>query len=551
MRKDILTIACLCVLCISGCKKETLGESAGRRQMEVDVTGRNYSTKAGETDQSDGELLCTKHFVTQGGDTLFISAYLSDLEDYFPVQEESSDESTKGVPIYFNEDNKNLGSEYGIINTTVYDASGIYVSKDKDKVGSEMKNVSISWGDEKWSFDKQYYWPNEGGDLYFCSLAPVELLSGDSPLITDVEWNKSDSRKMTFKYSMPEPAVSEPYCDAEHQMDILVGVDKNNKDESSKAHISLYHALTGVRFVMGETLDDMPSKLTSVSLNNFYSKGTATFDPAVVFDSTHPKVTWSELSELKNFTQGFPDYASWSEGNSFDTSPDKSKTFMVIPQKLDNNAELAIYLASALHPEVLKLSVIASEETSLKDWSNYAGKMITFRISSYVGLVSVKVEDTCNEEAGAKSNIEITNDGNADIFVRAEIVGNWINEDGEVLASWKEDNSYGSFVTSRGTDSDLSEVLDQNWEKAADGFYYYKYYIRPGQILKHNMFDTFTLTGKPIDTSGSWSGQVKMQIYGLEMAILVQAVRADNSKTAAKLAWGNSNIGFLSFEEDK
>lgn len=547
MRKDILTIACLCVLCIAGCKKETLGESAGRRQMEVDVTGRNYSTKAGETDQSDGELLCTKHFVTQGGDTLFISAYLSDLEDYFPVQEESSDESTKGVPIYFNEDNKNLGSEYGIINTTVYDASRIYVSKDKDQVESEMKNVSILWGDEKWSFDKQYYWPNEGGDLYFCSLAPVELLSGDSPLITDVEWNKSDSRKMTFKYSMPEPAVSEPYCDAEHQMDILVGVDKNNKDESSQAHISLYHALTGVRFVMGETLDDMPSKLTSVSLNNFYSKGTATFDPA----STHPKVTWSELSELKNFTQGFPDYDGWVEDNSFDTSSDKSKTFMVIPQELDENAELAIYLASGLHPEVLKLSVIASEETSLKDWSNYAGKMITFRINSYVGLVSVKVTDDCDTANGVKSNIEIENDGNADIFIRAELVGNWINEDGEVLASWKEDNSYGEFESAAGTkNANLASVLDENWEKAADGFYYYKYYVKPGNVLKHNMFKTFTLKSKPVDADGQWEGEVKMQIDALELSILVQAVRAESDKKSAIDAWGSANVGFLTNTAD-
>lgn len=357
---------------------------------------------------------------------------------------------------------------------------------------------------------------------------------------------------MTFKYSMPEPAVSEPYCDAEHQMDILVGVDKNNKDESSsKAHISLYHALTGVRFVMGETLTDMPSKLTSVSLNNFYSKGTATFDPDVVFDSTHPKVTWSELSELKNFTQGFPDYDGWVEDNSFDTSSDKSKTFMVIPQKLHDNAELAIYLASGLHPEVLKLSVITSEETSLKDWSKYAGKMITFRINSYMGLVSVKVTDDCDTANGVKSNIEIENDGNADIFIRAELVGNWINEDGEVLASWKEDNSYGEFESAAGTkNANLASVLDENWEKAADGFYYYKYYVKPGNVLKHNMFKTFTLKSKPVDAEGQWAGEVKMQIDALELSILVQAVRAESDKKSAIDAWGSANVGFLTNTAD-
>lgn len=559
MKKNLFLLAAVCFVSIAGCKKEDF-ELTSSDRMEVDVSGISYTryTKAGEDCSSDGELLCTKKFVTQEGDTLYVSAYLSDLDDYLPQQ---NAEETKGVPIYFNGENNNLGTLYGELNTTVYDTDGtVYQSKDKYKVGTSMENVSISYNEEdkKWKFaeDKTYYWPQDGRSLYFCTMAPVELLplpperlpDDAEQLVSDIKWDK-DSKNLTFTYTMPDPEeitdANMPRNDAENQKDLLVAVDKNNRSDGSDAKINLYHALTGVRFVMGET-NKSSIKLKSVSLNAFYSSGKATFNPAATYDS--PKVTWSDLKDTTTYSQTFSDYELWHLNAELDETG--NKTFMVIPQELNNDAKLSIYLANALHPEVLTFNMITEQEPKLKNWSEYAGKMITFRINSYVGLVSVKVEDDC--VGNTKSNLKITNDGTTDIYVRAQIVGNWVNEDDEILASWKETQSFGEFTTSKGAGPNLETILDDNWSKASDGFYYYKYYIKPGEILIHNMFDSFSVTSKPVDTSGSWAGDVKMQISALEMNILVQAVIADGtSKSAAAAAWGNDNIGFLTTEADK
>lgn len=553
MKKRILISTCICTLCVAGCTRDNLYEQPVVDDiMEVEISGQNYTKSGGDCASCEEELLFTKQLVTEQGDTLYLSAYLSDMEDDIVLDtKEPGREETKGAPIYFNETNKNLGTLYGKVSTTVYAAADgkIYKSIGKDGEGEDMENVRVPYAESKWSFDKTYYWPKSGGDLYFCTLAPVDLIGS---LVTGGAWDNSN-KKYSFNYSMPAPDTEEPYDDAVNQQDVLVALDVNNKTNGPKAKISLYHALTGVRFVMGASTEGV--KLKSVSLNNFNSKGIATVERCRTKnnDADSTKIVWSNHSEPRNFTQSYTEaeVTTWTADANFDKTTDQKKTFMVIPQTLSEDAELAIYLASALHPEVLTFKVIREEEPALADWSTYAGKMITFRISSYVGLVSVKVEDDCNTENGVKSNIKITNDGTSDIYVRAELVGNWINEDGDVLASWKEDNSYGEFESAAGTkNANLASVLDANWEKAADGFYYYKYYVRQGDVLKHNMFKTFTLKSKPIDASGQWAGQVKMQIDALELSILVQAVRAESDKKSAIDAWGSANVGFLTNTAD-
>lgn len=553
MKKRILISTCICTLCVAGCTRDNLYEQPVVDDiMEVEISGQNYTKSGGDCASCEEELLFTKQLVTEQGDTLYLSAYLSDMEDDIVLDtKEPGREETKGAPIYFNETNKNLGTLYGKVSTTVYAAADgkIYKSIGKDGESEDMENVSVPYVESKWSFDKTYYWPKSGGDLYFCTLAPVGLIGS---LVTGGAWDNSN-KKYSFNYSMPAPDTEEPYDDAVNQRDVLVALDVNNKTNGPKAKISLYHALTGVRFVMGESTAGV--KLKSVSLNNFNSKGTATVvrgrNKANNADST--MVGWSGLSTPKSFTQSYTDeeVVTWTQNADFDGTANKEKTFMVIPQTLGENAELSIYLANALHPEVLKFNMITTEEPALADWSNYAGKMITFRINSYVGLVSVNVYDDCDTANGVKSNIAITNDGNAEIFVRAELVGNWINSNGQILASWREDDSYGTFVSSKGSNAKLSEILDDNWQKAADGFYYYKYYVKPREVLKNNMFNTFTLSSKPHDSEGKWEGNVDMQIDALELTILVQAVRADSEKASAIAAWGSGNVGFLTNEADK
>lgn len=534
MRKDIMIAVSLCILCITGCKNEDVFVSNGEMINGITVTGGSFTrasmdVASGETEIGFGTI------VTENGDTLYITASLSDMVDEHTLPSESVE--TKGKPI----SDSNLGAVYSTVGTTVYKEDGsIYSSTDKNGTATAMGGLVIAYNDGSWAFDASYYWPMDGSDLYFCSYSPVEKFTAVSNGIpSELSWNSSD-KKLTFNYTMP--AVSADEKDAIRQPDMLLGINCQNKATyDGSANIGLRHTLTAVRFILGDIKGNL--KIGKVSLDSLYSTGTATFDSS----NADSPISWSNWSSKKTYCQTFN---TEDQIKDAPLDSDESTTFMVIPQPLCDDAGMSIYIGG-LHPEVIKfknLNLTDENGNSLCDWSNYAGKMLTFRISSTKDIVSVKVTDTCT--GNVKSNIAITNDGNADIFVRAELVGNWINSNGQILASWREDDSYGTFVSSKGSNANLSEILDDNWQKAADGFYYYRYIIGSGQVLKHNMFNTFTLSGKPHDSDGKWEGNVDMQIDALELTILVQAVRADSGKASAIAAWGSGNVGFLTDTAD-
>lgn len=67
-------------------------------------------------------------------------------------------------------------------------------------------------------------------------------------------------------------------------------------------------------------------------------------------------------------------------------------------------------------------------------------------------------------EAGVKSNVKIQNTGTTSAYIRAAVVITWQDKDGNV---------YGK-VPVANTDYTISYKLTDGWEKAADGFYYWK-----------------------------------------------------------------------------
>lgn len=537
--RHIIISGSLCLLCLCACQRDQLGFLAGGNDdvINVNINGNGYTRCADDAD-SEGVLLGTKMIVTEDDDTLFLSVYLSDMEDFTGHEEHS--ENTKGAPVYYNNSNSSLCSIYGKVFTSVYDKTGsAYVSTDRDGNTALMEDVEVIYSNSKWQLDSIYYWPKKSEDLFFCTIAPSDSL------ITDRTWDASNKR-YSFRYRMPAPELGDSPRDAENQKDIVVGVNKNNRDSSITASIDLKHALTAVRFVKGK---QMPVTLTSVCLNNLYSTGKATVTLA---DDGTTSVSWSDQSNKASYSQTY-NVDAWKEAdglenNPLDTSSVQVKTFMIIPQQISDDAELSIYLGNALHPETMTLKSLGTTYTSLADWSNFAGKVITFKLSCDTKLVSVKVTDKCQNNK--KSDIKIVNDGTEDIFVRAELVGNWVNQAGEILASWTEEDSYGYF-DGDATKTKLSQVINSTyWYKAADGFYYYKYYIAPGDTLKHNLFQSFAVTSKPHDSQGQWEGDVNMEIAFLEVNVLVQAVKAETSKTAVAMAWGSSNVTSLSTDKD-
>ena len=200
----------------------------------------------------------------------------------------------------------------------------------------------------------------------------------------------------------------------------------------------------------------------------------------------------------------------------------------MIPQALDADASVEIQVkygtASSQTISVNLGSITADEAGSaanaakLKDWSTYAGKVITIRVNP-TGI-DVEVNETFN--GTAKSNVGAKNTGGRPEFVRMAVVANWVDEDGYIVRPCD--------FTTEGTISGYSDTSDK-WIKSVEGgltYYYYYKAINPGAVTQNKLFESYA-PATP-DITG----------LHLEMDVLVQGVEYDSNCAKAKAAWGNN-----------
>lgn len=125
-------------------------------------------------------------------------------------------------------------------------------------------------------------------------------------------------------------------------------------------------------------------------------------------------------------------------------------------------------------------------------------------------------EDDFN--GGTKSNVKVKNTGNTDAYIRAAIIYNWADKDG---------NIYAKPVTP----DDYTLSPGSNWKQGGDGYYYYSKIVNPGYPTE-KLIDSLSRNNNPDVPS----------IYDLQVTILaegIQAKGADSSgKTPVELAWG-------------
>ena len=129
---------------------------------------------------------------------------------------------------------------------------------------------------------------------------------------------------------------------------------------------------------------------------------------------------------------------------------------------------------------------------------------------------SVNVNVTDDVTNNVKSNVEITNTGTTNAYIRARIVGSWVDdESGLVVRKWDPDN-----------DGTFDGLPGEGWKKSGD-YYYYTTSVAPGKTTSA-LFTSYTVT-------------VTVDGAHLEMDILVQAIQSEGGNadgSAAKAAWG-------------
>lgn len=457
-------------------------------------------------------------FVTDNGDTLSLDVFISDM----PQQEMASPVMTKGQIIT----TENIPTAYGSFTTSVFKDGEAYTDAISEKT---MTDVTVTYNDGKWTFGGgPYYWPKEE-DLTFCSMAPIS----DSG-VSNIEWSDGWT-KLSFDYSMPAAGMDGEgkYHDAENQKDILFAINtQNRRDHDNVANIEFSHALTAVRFIRGNIKD---CTINAIGLSGFYGEGSAEAEPnTAAGDSRKLSFTWTPSGDLQDFRQTFgvrlnDDIAhqdieekTVTVGSSLDPTADQSYTFMVIPQEIQDDSKLIVFIDERLHPIELYFKK-PDIDNKLKDWSGYAGKIITIAISSLFEGDLVDIEISDNVAANVKTDPTVHNIGSNPVFIRAAIVANWVTEDGTPIAPYTVDGDVIATVPFEGYDNNV-------WIYQ-DGFFYCKKILTaPGTAgAPYNdikLFTKFTSPNPP---------ESLPNVDHLEMDILFQAVDAKDDDAKSKI----------------
>ncbi len=327
-------------------------------------------------------------------------------------------------------------------------------------------------------------WPAVGTAVDFYLHMPVTMTG-----VSDLGYSKADN-KGSFTFTYQSPAA------AKNQQDILFGYTSLDKSAyngylPAGAPVLLNHALTGVKFAIGNDMDEISFKkedkkiaITEISFKGLKDYGECVITPinsgtqvsktAAVWN---PSTLSTELDSLYSGT--FQDTVCFENGGSFGENggpyPDRfvaqktglrnlndaaaTQTFWIIPQEISSNVRLAIkyiYDGKDCYWTVDLGSVLAGVKWEAGQIRTYTIKIneVNVKIDDTVNLVDEKEEDVLDETTGeyfkalsysgsTKTAVTISNTGNTDAFIRVALVGQWLDDDGNPVFGFTD---YGDQV---------------------------------------------------------------------------------------------------------
>ncbi len=323
------------------------------------------------------------------------------------------------------------------------------------------------------------FWPDEAL-TFFAHYVPEAAL-------TSLTYSCAEgTAKGTFSYSVPAPSAEGN--DAAVQPDMLFAITPQvTKPSEAGQHVPIkfHHALSALVFKLGTIPDGITVK--NIRLVNFRSGGDCLMVPE---NTDNVRFTWEADGEKKTFEQKFPDTQTLSE----------AQTFMMIPQSFsDSDAVLEINFVKdgqAYKLQKAMKDILVSIDADMK---------YVFTL----GITEVKVEILEDFDGIVKKNVHFKNTGNTESFIRATIIGYWVDPQGDIVAPW--------------TDTIIPPTTSGWRYNDADGFFYYKLPVAPGDV-------TTNLIG-----SYSWQHDPVVLNSVLHLNIVAQIISADKFNEGA---WG-------------
>lgn len=124
----------------------------------------------------------------------------------------------------------------------------------------------------------------------------------------------------------------------------------------------------------------------------------------------------------------------------------------------------------------------------------------------------VTVEETLT--GTEKSNVQVKNESNIPVYIRATYVVNWVDKAGNIVTSVPDEYIYQLDKNPNGT-----------WVEGKDGYFYYPTPVQPNGLTDGSLL-TCTVTKQPANPE-----------YTLNVEILATAIQSE-PKDAIKNAWG-------------
>jgi hypothetical protein len=502
------------------------------------------------------------------GQYVYLEETIGSLDDiYFAGPE------TKGTPVYTENFSEMSGGSFKGIGFPVATLTNATTSTFMPE--GDFTDDGTYW---KRDFDN---WGTNDAMLFFAKMLP-----GGTTAASGFNYNYSATagQSMSFTYTSPLTATA--------QQDIVfAGRTLTKAEAESPFPILFQHALTGVKFATAHKNDgDVKTYIKKVEFTGLYGYGTCVYTPTSENGnyvdqptnySSKNAFSWTLSAAGNNllttvYSQQFADASvnyttgSFSSKGDYPTSfssagntynlndGDATMTFFFPPQAMSDAVKLKVTFEIQIGNKRTEYtrdinfgSLLKSGDTFIS-WN--AGEIRTYTLKAEE--IDVDIKDKVSKYE--KTDVEITNTGNIDAYIRAYIVANWYGtgDNGENgIAAGYSNAEHTAFVPAwqrNGTTGDnfggvFTGLPGNGWVLKSDGFFYFTQKVAPGETISPTLFTKYSLnlTQHPVPHIwyiSSSNGYKEFTNVRLVMEIPVQAVEAKNYTW--QQAWEAAGVTF-------
>ena len=579
MKKIYIAMAVLGTVALVSCEREkSFNELTPIGENGVAFTIGSVSTRSAEAVINVERGVTLPLGTDDAGNSYFLEEEIMEL---------NPSPATKGAPAY----TVNVGNLYSTMG--VYAATGSFgdasfevMDKYDHKGDPSDPNAPKTAGPDAtkgdgWRYHHNYTaspWPTNKNEKVDFFLRMPAAASGVSNL-------SYENQKITFNYSSGQ--------DGALQQDILFSHTQISKSDHdgylpNGAPVLMYHALTGVKFRSGSA-NGGPTKtiITKVVLSGLNDTGKGTFDPSTntvtwpaneqsinlgSFSLTYENTAWSETANVDNTVTYAKDAAN-PENNKFGDSwyaaaadknlndEDGSLTFWLIPQTITEDAtlEVTFRVKTKNTPNGTEITHTINLGEKLKNVEWKAGQLRTYTLDPKD--VDVDIFDQMSDLK--KSNLEVTNTGNVDEYVRVMLMGNWYGWLPDQDPTKDEPSILVGYQTSNLNDYTMAENwyfrndpfgggFDESfkygvpgegneWIRGTGSYYYWPYIIGAGEKLSSSstLFKSYDLDPAWVPEIWIPVGGARQKAQGVHLVFecAVQAIGAKKPDGSGDYTW--------------